>query len=53
VTSAIAPLTDFSRWARGSLLVIVLLVLGAVLLTRLRSVSGEVITTPNGRRSSR
>lgn len=31
----IAPLTDFSRWARGDLLVIVLLVLGAVLLTRL------------------
>jgi small conductance mechanosensitive channel len=28
-------LTDFNRWARGDLLVIVLLVLGAILLTRL------------------
>jgi moderate conductance mechanosensitive channel len=35
VTGAIAPLTDFSQWARGDLLEIVLLVLGAVLLTRL------------------
>ena len=43
MTGAIAPLadasrwlpTDVSRWLRGSLLVIVLLVLGAVLLTRL------------------
>lgn len=35
MTSAIAPLTDLSRWARGELLVIVLLVLGAILLTRL------------------
>jgi moderate conductance mechanosensitive channel len=35
MTGAIAPLADLSRWARGSLLVIVLLVLGAVLLTRL------------------
>lgn len=35
MTSAIASLADLSRWARGSLLVIVLLVLGAVLLTRL------------------
>jgi small-conductance mechanosensitive channel len=35
VTGAIAPLTDFSLWARGDLLVIVLLVLGAILLTRL------------------
>jgi len=43
VTGAIAPLTDasrwlptdVSRWLRGNLLVIVLLVLGAVLLTRL------------------
>jgi small conductance mechanosensitive channel len=32
---AIAPLTDFSAWARGDLLVIVLLVVGAALLTRL------------------
>ncbi|MBO0806768.1 MAG: mechanosensitive ion channel family protein [Actinobacteria bacterium] len=35
VTTAAAPLTDLSRWARGSLLVIVLLILGAILLTRL------------------
>lgn len=35
MTGAIAPLTDVSRWARGSLLEIVLLVLGAMLLTRL------------------
>ncbi len=53
--AAIAPLTDFSIWARGDLLVIILLVVGAALLTRLanwargkvmrridaRSVSGE------------
>ncbi len=35
MTGAIAPLTDFSGWARGDLLVIVLLALGAILLTRL------------------
>jgi len=35
LTGAIAPLTDFSLWARGDLLVIILLVLGAALLTRL------------------
>jgi moderate conductance mechanosensitive channel len=35
LTSAIAPLSDFSHWARGDLLVIVLLILGAILLTRL------------------
>ena len=35
MTGAIAPLTDFSLWARSNLLVIVLLVLGAILLTRL------------------
>jgi moderate conductance mechanosensitive channel len=35
LTGAIAPLSDFSGWARGDLLVIVLLVLGAILLTRL------------------
>ena len=35
MTGAIAPLTDFSLWARGDLLVIVLLTLGAILLTRL------------------
>jgi len=32
---AIASLSDFSLWARGNLLVIVLLILGAILLTRL------------------
>jgi small-conductance mechanosensitive channel len=35
LTGAIAPLADLSGWVRGNLLVIVLLVLGAVLLTRL------------------
>jgi len=35
LTGAIAPLNDLSGWARSSLLVIVLLVLGAILLTRL------------------
>jgi moderate conductance mechanosensitive channel len=35
VTGAIAPLTDFNVWARTSLLQIILLILGAVLLTRL------------------
>lgn len=34
MTSAIAPLTDLSNWARSNGLVIVLLVLGAILLTR-------------------
>jgi moderate conductance mechanosensitive channel len=35
LTRAIAPLADLSGWARGNLLVIVLLVLGAILFTRL------------------
>ena len=35
MTGAIAPLNDVSGWVRGNLLVIVLLVLGAILLTRL------------------
>jgi moderate conductance mechanosensitive channel len=35
LTGAIAPLSDFSIWARGNLLVVVLLILGATLLTRL------------------
>jgi small conductance mechanosensitive channel len=35
MTGAMQPLTDVSEWARGDLLVIVLLVLGAILLTRL------------------
>lgn len=34
MTGAIAPLTDLRNWASGNLLVIVLLVLGAILLTR-------------------
>jgi moderate conductance mechanosensitive channel len=41
---AIAPLTDFSTWASGDLLVIILLVLGAALLTRLADwVQGMVV----------
>jgi moderate conductance mechanosensitive channel len=44
LTGAIAPLTDFGGWASGDLLVIVLLVLGAILLTRLAIwVRGRVI----------
>ena len=35
MTIAIAPLSDFSVWARGDLLVVILLILGAILLTRL------------------
>jgi moderate conductance mechanosensitive channel len=35
LTGAIAPLTDVSRWARDNFLVIILLILGSVLLTRL------------------
>ena len=35
MTGAIAPLDDLNRWARGDLLEILLLVLGAILLTRL------------------
>jgi small conductance mechanosensitive channel len=40
---AIAPLTDFRNWASGDLLVIVLLVLGAVLLTRFANWSRGMI----------
>ncbi len=44
MTGANAPLTDFNRWARGDLLVIVLLVLGAILLTRLANwVRGRIV----------
>ena len=44
MTGAIAPLTDFGGWASGDLPVIVLLVLGAILLTRLAIwVRGRVI----------
>jgi small conductance mechanosensitive channel len=35
LTGAIAPLTDFNTWARTDLLIIILLILGAILLTRL------------------
>ncbi len=42
--TAIAPLTDFSHWARGSGLEVVLLVLGSTLLGRLVSWSGNRIT---------
>ena len=35
MTGAIAPLDDLNQWARGDLLEILLLVLGAILLTRL------------------
>jgi moderate conductance mechanosensitive channel len=44
VTGAIAPLNDFSTWARSSLLEIVLLVLGAILLTRLAEWVRDQIT---------
>jgi small-conductance mechanosensitive channel len=44
VTGAIAPLSDFSTWARSSLLEIVLLVLGAILLTRLAEWLRDKIT---------
>jgi small conductance mechanosensitive channel len=50
VTGAIAPLTDVSRWARGNLLEMVLLVLGAILLTRLAEwVRGRVIARIDAR----
>jgi len=52
LTGAIAPLSDFSGWARGDLLVIVLLVLGAILLTRLANwVRVQVITRIDARAS--
>jgi moderate conductance mechanosensitive channel len=48
----ITPLTDFSRWARGDLLVIVLLVLGAILLTRLAEwVRGRIVAHIDARAS--
>jgi len=45
VTGAIASLSDLSRWARGNLLEIVLLVLGAALLTRLAGWTRDRIVT--------
>jgi moderate conductance mechanosensitive channel len=44
VISAITSLTDVTRWARGSLLEIVLLILGAVLVTRLANWLRDKIT---------
>jgi len=35
VTGAIAPLDDFNLWARSNLLIIILVILGAILITRL------------------
>ena len=44
MTGAIAPLTGFNLWARGDLLEIVLLILGAILLTRLAEwIRGRVV----------
>ena len=44
MTGAYAPLTDVSHWVRGDFLVIVLLILGAILLTRLAQwIRGVVI----------
>jgi small-conductance mechanosensitive channel len=43
VTSASVPLTNFGVWARSSLLEIILLILGAILLTRLAEwISGRI-----------
>ncbi|HVT71350.1 MAG TPA: mechanosensitive ion channel domain-containing protein [Trebonia sp.] len=48
--AAVAPLTDFSLWARGDLLQIILLVLGALLLTRLAEwIRGLVVARINKR----
>jgi moderate conductance mechanosensitive channel len=50
LTGAIAPLDDFSAWARGNLLVIILLILGAVLLTRLADwTRGKIMTRIDAR----
>jgi small conductance mechanosensitive channel len=47
---AIAPLTDFSTWARGDLLVIFLLILGALLLTRLADwIRGKIVARIDAR----
>ena len=45
VTVAIAPLDDLNQWARGDLLEIVLLVLGAILLTRLAEWTRDRVVT--------
>jgi len=50
LTGAIAPLDDFSVWARSNLLVIILLVLGALLLTRLADwARGRIMTRIDAR----
>lgn len=43
MTSATTSLSDFGRWVRGDLLVIILLILGAILLTRLANWVRELI----------
>jgi small conductance mechanosensitive channel len=53
LTGAIAPLSDFNTWARGDLLVIVLLILGATLLTRLANwVRGRIMKRIDARSSA-
>jgi small conductance mechanosensitive channel len=47
-----APLTNFSQWARGNLLVIVLLALGAILLTRVAEWVRDRITRQIDARAS-
>ncbi|MGZ4638578.1 MAG: mechanosensitive ion channel family protein [Actinomycetes bacterium] len=50
MTGAIAPLHDFSVWASSNLLVIILLVLGALLLTRLADwARGRIMTRIDAR----
>jgi moderate conductance mechanosensitive channel len=52
LTGAIAPLDGLSTWVRGNLLVIVLLVLGAILLTRLAEwARGRIMTHIDARAS--
>ena len=48
-----APLTNFGMWARTSLLEIIMLVLGAVLLTRLAEWLRGKITAQNRRARAR
>ena len=45
MTAASAPLDGLDRWARGDLLEIVLLVLGAILLTRLAEWTRDRVVT--------
>ena len=52
MTGAIAPLTDLGTWARSSLLEIVLLVLGAILLTRLAEWLRDRVTAQIDARAS-